>query len=333
MKKQQRPLDPVLAKSMTVTRMPEAEPALPRIATLDSELIGTNFSSVPAVSGTREPANKSDAEADTVVPAAVPAAEAESGGPLDKKGGAPKATFGVTSRTVAATPSNRTRTTVGIGEDVTLTTSPSTAATWAVTGAGSLASAAGNTTTFTASQTPGTATVTSTSGAETKTTRFNVIAPNGMTSKVTSNPALGTAGPPNNQIGAHTVFECTVLPVSVSFDKAQFRENIPLSNFTWPDGTAGTRSAATVPWTTVNNKTSDDVDSSLFPIARLQKVGKARNFFFHIPVPEEFQNAAGAWVAWLPKEKHLREFITSGKGRVTLEASDNVAGRWQGPWQ
>jgi hypothetical protein len=36
MKKQQRPLDPALATSMTVTRMPELEPSLPRVATPDS---------------------------------------------------------------------------------------------------------------------------------------------------------------------------------------------------------------------------------------------------------------------------------------------------------
>jgi hypothetical protein len=260
-------------------------------------------------------------------PAAAPKAPA--------KAAAPKPTFKIISETVAAVPANRARHTVGIGEDVTVKTDPATAVAWSVTGKGAVAPAAGNTTTFTAAQSPSKPVVHAKAGAEEHTIAFNVVAPIGMTSKVKSNtgPPGGTKGPPNNQISARTIFDCTVIPTSVSFDNAQFRENIPKVSFKWPDGTADGRIAEIVPWTTTNNKTTDTIYDPPVPITRLDKAGKRGNLWYRVTVPEEYQDDGGTWVSWLPKESHLRDFVNTGQARMSLEASDNAVGSWQGPWQ
>lgn len=246
---------------------------------------------------------------------------------------AKKPAFAITSETSATFPANRTRRLLGLGEVVTLRTSPAVAASWSLTGAGAIAPANGDSTTFTAPQDRGKSVVTAEVGGEAHTASFTTIRPNGMTSKVNSHPLPGVLGPPNNRMGARTVFDCTVLPVSVSFDFARFRENIPRREFTWPDGTDDVRPAEIVDWTTTNNVTQDQVTAHLEPIARLTKGGKEKNFFIHISVPEEFQDDAGNWIPWLPNEKHLREYIAGGKARATMEATNNVAGTWQGPWQ
>lgn len=63
-------------------------------------------------------------------------------------------TFNITSQTVATQPSSRTRTTIGIGEEVDLSTDPPTSVTWSVDGddghRGTLSQASGSTTKYTA---------------------------------------------------------------------------------------------------------------------------------------------------------------------------------------
>lgn len=62
--------------------------------------------------------------------------------------------FNIRSQTVATQPSSRTRTTIGIGEEVNLSTDPSTSVTWSIDGddghKGTLSRASGSTTKYTA---------------------------------------------------------------------------------------------------------------------------------------------------------------------------------------
>jgi hypothetical protein len=89
----------------------------------------------------------------------------------------------ITSQTVATQPANRDRTTIGVGEEVTCTFSLGMAS-WSLSGVGSLssgtsvlASVYGESVTYTAPDTPGTATLTATGSDCTSTITFTIIAP------------------------------------------------------------------------------------------------------------------------------------------------------------
>jgi hypothetical protein len=248
---------------------------------------------------------------------------------------APAAATKVVSKTVATTPADRTRKKIGIGEEVTVSTDPATAAAWTVAGGGSLAPAAGNSTTFTASKSASKSTVKATVGTNAITADFDVVAPDGIKSTVSSNPSLGTPGPPNNQIGSETIFDCTVQPATVSFYRVEFRENIPKDSWTWPDGTADSNGPKVVPWTVgQNNKTTDDVSSGILPIGRIFDGTKNVDFSVTIRVPEDFKDESGAWATWLPNEVHFREFKgATQKARSTLKATNTESGTLQGPWK
>lgn len=273
------------------------------------------------------------------------------------------ATIGpMTSQTVSTVPANRARTTVGIGEQVTCAIDPSSwsdtdcdttpdpnqvvvdtmgTVTWSAGGAGSVSPSTGNSTTLTASKTPGSVTVQATvhdSGtkyvdtAVVKTKGFTVIAPNGMNVSLNSNLTLGSPG--FNQIGAKALFDCTVLPVTVSFYNADFRENIPGESWIWPDGTLGTRSSAIVPWGVgYDNKTADTISSGLDCICRLDNGGGYQDFSVTVRVPEEYENQAGGWVSWLPNETHPRQYVGSNQTcRVGLVATQTAYSAYMGPW-
>jgi hypothetical protein len=258
--------------------------------------------------------------------------------PLDKRPAAPPKpappATKIVTQTVATTPADRTRKTIGIGEEVKCSTDPATAATWSVSGGGAVSPAAGNSATFTAKLGPSKPTVKATVGGTDLTVDFDVVAPNGLKSTVSSNPGQGTKGPPNNQIGFETIFDCIVQPATVSFYKVGFRENIPKNDWTWPDGTAGTNGPKEVPWSVgQDNKTTDDVTSALRPIGRVFDGKKNVSFAYTVQVPEDYKDDAGTWVSWLPNEEHYKEFDATGRGRATLKATNSPSGTWQGPWQ
>jgi hypothetical protein len=247
----------------------------------------------------------------------------------------PVASFVIKSKTKSTIPADRARLKLGIGEEVECSIDPPGAATWSLTGDGSLSSPTGPTTTFTASQSPSTPVIKADFGGQSATITFDVIAPNGMTSSVKSNEVLGTPGPPNNQIGSKTIFDCVVKPDTVSFYNASFRENIPKDDWTWPDGSAGTNGPKIVPWNvTFDNKTTDTVTSALRPIRKIHDGTKFVDFGYTIHVPEDYQDKGGNWVTWLAGEEHLKQFRGADqKGKSTLIATNTLGGDWSGPWQ
>jgi sugar lactone lactonase YvrE len=86
-------------------------------------------------------------------------------------------TCGITSQTVAAAPSNRARTAIGVGEVVNLTFTGSSA-TWSLSGsAGGTIKTSGQQVTYTAGAVPGMAKITATGGPCTVTLTLSVIAP------------------------------------------------------------------------------------------------------------------------------------------------------------
>jgi hypothetical protein len=125
----------------------------------------------------------------------------------------------ITSQTVATQPADRTRTTIGVGEEVTLTFSKG-AATWSLSGPGSfsagltvLASAIGETVNYMAPDVPGTATISATGGGCTNSITFTIIQPTSVTEVPVSSDVYHTQGYPD--VGMITWMY--VGPDSVSF--------------------------------------------------------------------------------------------------------------------
>ncbi len=244
----------------------------------------------------------------------------------------------LTSQTVSLVPANRARLTLGIGEDVTVSTVGAVVATWTVAGGGTVAPAVGASTLFTASQTPSVSTVTATLPGGVFCTRvFTVIAPTGINSAVSANPGCGLPlGPPNNNIGVRTVFNQTVLPITVSFWRAHFRENIPGEAFVWPSGAAGAHPVQVVNWTPgQNNGITDTSARCTDPIGVLDPPGPPPpvGFMFPIRVPEEYLNQAGVWTSWLPLENHPKTYTAAGQAQTSIVATNTATGALQGPWQ
>jgi hypothetical protein len=185
-----------------------------------------------------------------------------------------------TTRT-ALGPNPRTRTTIGIGEQVACTLDPTTWAdtdinianpeapvnvadtmgipTWAANGNGVVFPLMGNTTTLTGFFSPGNVTVTAsipdsgTRGIDpviNQSVAFVVVAPsNAQAYSQADNTAGWTAWPPNNRVGQNTIFGTQVTPLTVNFSRVSFRENRAQQTFTWPNGTNFTYPALQNPYT------------------------------------------------------------------------------------
>jgi len=163
---------------------------------------------------------------------------------------------------------------------------------------------------------------------------FTVIAPNGLTSTLGHDNTPGTPGPPNNRVGCSSVFNCTVLPTTVSFYNARLRENIPGESWTWPDGTAGSHPHQIVEWNTgYANNTSDTSARYPDPIHVLWNGTAYVSYSASIRVPEDYWNGS-SWVSWLPGENHPKYYRGSDQATRTAIIANNTAyGGWMGPWR
>lgn len=136
----------------------------------------------------------------------------------------PSSTPRITSETVAMTPFNRDRKTVGVGEEVTLTFSKGEAS-WSLSGRydsavirpsdGSVEPMTGSTITYTAASVPAVETITARSGRSQASITFYVIAPSGLVNRrILSLPILHHSGRPDSGMQV----ESYVTPASVSFE-------------------------------------------------------------------------------------------------------------------
>jgi hypothetical protein len=124
----------------------------------------------------------------------------------------------ISSSTTALTPLPRNRTTLGVGEGVSLSSADGTG--WAVAGAGTLNSTSGGSVIFTANDTAGTAAVTaSAQGCVATTLTFNVIAPTSLFF-VAVNGIFHTQGLADIGMQADVYLQ----PDSVSFARLFYRE-------------------------------------------------------------------------------------------------------------
>ncbi len=238
----------------------------------------------------------------------------------------------IKSQTVSPDPSDRGRSKLGVGEEVVCTTDPSTTVTWSVTGGGAVSPVTGTNTTFTASKSPSTPSVNATVGGSTYSKNFTVVAPASITSAKKSEPGLGTKGPPNNKIGAYTIYDITVLPTDVSFYGVKVRENIPKHEWTWPNGTKGGIAAQQPAWSTdYKNKTIDNIKSGPYPINNIHNGTNYVDFNYIVKWQEEYENEAGKWVEFVKKETTNTEY--RGADQQARQTHMGAPGEWQGPWK
>lgn len=124
----------------------------------------------------------------------------------------------ISEATVAEAPLPRNRSTLGVGEEVQL--SSSDGSTWSVSGAGTLDTTSGGTVLLTANDSPGTATVTvSATGCVAATVTFKVIQPSNLL-YVAINGIFHTQGLADIGMQANVYFQ----PDSVSFQRLAWLE-------------------------------------------------------------------------------------------------------------
>lgn len=175
----------------------------------------------------------------------------------------------MTSETVATTPANRSRTTIGIGEEVVCRIDSNSWAdtdcekvddgpwtevndtigdrVWACSSGGTINPSgvtSSNTTTLTADKSPDICVV----GVDVydsedkfdddaiwKSITFDIIAPDGQNTAFKADHKSGE-DPNGTRVGAYSTFDATVTPTTVSFYNAELGENIPFQTDNWPSG-------------------------------------------------------------------------------------------------
>jgi len=231
---------------------------------------------------------------------------------------------------------DQARLNLGIGEQVVFYFDPDLVMTfpespyWYVLGAGTVNSDSGSSTTFSASMSPGSATVMVHVRDVDLPTSLGVIPPSGIS--VTFNRDLGLGTPGTNQIGASTLYWVKVLPDTVSFNNARLQENIsPAVTNTWPNhskfyildtfawGFGGICMPA-VP---------DTIAEPLRPISKLYNGTNYQSFSYSLNYHIEYQNQNGDWIPFVPVQT-TTQFNADGSCQ---EIYQGVPGRPQGPWQ
>lgn len=127
----------------------------------------------------------------------------------------------VISETVATSPSNRKRKTIGVGEEVNLSTNPAILVTWSISGGGSVFPASGITTKFTAGDRTATSVIKATVSSSELATSFSVIEPSGVV--ILREPGTGIfhiQGTPSVGFNGRPY----ITPANVSFSKILIQE-------------------------------------------------------------------------------------------------------------
>jgi hypothetical protein len=177
----------------------------------------------------------------------------------------------IESETVATIPVDRTRTTIGVGEEVDLTLKPASlgTATWSLTGGGTLNPTSGLTTRFTAPESHTNCVVTAQFMGESCSKPFTVVEP--ASESATTN---GAAPPDPFPVGSQGVcmnMIITIEPTSVSFYRVQMKEESgPASNVTGymtNFSAAALYHSANTNWVTLSegNKHGDHAHHTGFP--------------------------------------------------------------------
>jgi hypothetical protein len=255
----------------------------------------------------------------------------------------------VQHETVFTLPAPRSRTDIGIGESVTLWVDPATwsgppgdsigSITWSISGPGSISSSSGSSTVYTAASASAdysatiTATIHDSDGicdALTAPATMDVKTPSGCQIALLQNLPLGTAGPPNNLIGAQAQFLVRVLPTTVNFKAIDFRENIPGDSWIWPSTNNSNRAAAVVAYNVQDVASTVNVVYDIATTQGWQIAEIAGQAFSHdIRVPQEY-STPGGWVLFY-SETHKRIYKANGQAQIQENPAGAISGL-QGPY-
>ncbi|MGH7952939.1 MAG: hypothetical protein ACREFE_13630, partial [Limisphaerales bacterium] len=229
---------------------------------------------------------------------------------------------------------NNARTTIGIGEVVDFSGMPANT-TWSVSGNGTISSTNGSGTTFTASLTPGSATVTAKIDDVTIPTTFGNIAPSSLIVLSITDSPPGTENTNGTTMGAETIYTDVIGSTNVSFYKVDFRENPDPATMsvTWPNGTNTTirSDRATSPWgvSCGNSTVFDTISAPEVPISYLFNGTNYVDFSFTSSWTDQYKNEGGAWINFYTLTAKYEYRGSDKKCRVTYL---DVAGGWQGPF-
>jgi hypothetical protein len=251
--------------------------------------------------------------------------------PSSTTAGCSAATCCITSQTTSTGITNRARTRVGVGEEVTLTFSPGSAA-WSVSGGGSLSSTSGSSVTFTAGDRAGTSTITAIGSGCTSTIAFTVIEPSGVrmvqhpgsvVQHVQGQPSAGFLGDPYIQ------------PADVSFYRISIRElDCAPTKTGYYTGNTQTGHGANAGYATVGDATSngspvggiDNIWSGYLPAV----VGPPYSpGALQFDIPWEYQVGSGAPKTFATvihrQSVDARGNVTISKGGTSVSANLNDA--------
>lgn len=248
-------------------------------------------------------------------------------------------TIVIESRTVATQPSNRARTDIGIGEEVELTTDPSTSVTWRVIDddghKGVLSTASGSSTIYTACDRGKTVSIEAEcSCGKTATIVFNVVQMSGGTLE---NPIdVSTVSSTHILVGFDAT--PTFQPTNVSFAKCEFREGVCLSTasgvFADIHGIEHHETASWVPCSSTVGLSGtaltrpDNVTSGNQPIAAVFPPGGTTDGHFHWPIPWRIQvrgstNTNGEYV--FATLDHINAYTASTRILSTSKGGQSVS--------
>lgn len=239
-----------------------------------------------------------------------------------------------TACTAAANPDD-SRLKIGIGEIVNLWGMPANT-TWRVVGGGTLSSANGSGTVFTASKNPTPSImIYAKAWGQELSVELSAVAPDGFETTIESSPGLGLLLG-TNEIGQLTSFNVDVTPKTVSFKNVSFREYFPNDDsWTWPNGEfVEYRNRPPWPWR-VNcdnrNPDGDLIGSGPYSKSKLFNGTNYVDFSTVINWQEQYLNEEETWVTFVKDESRTVNYRASDfKAKVT---NRGVEGVWQGPWQ
>ncbi|HMO52373.1 MAG TPA: hypothetical protein PKE26_15800 [Kiritimatiellia bacterium] len=250
----------------------------------------------------------------------------------------------IDTETIATTPANRSRTLIGLGEEVLCSVPAPFVVDWEVIPdtAGEVDQPTGSGyTTFTAAKTPhSSATLRATfpGGGQCEVT-FTIIEPNGViydsdTDDVSPYP--GCSPPPKTYIGNGRLFPFTFLPTTVSFYNVRFRENKPGDSWTWPNGDSDSYGGGIVGPLSVGyaNTWFDQISAAAEQYYRLETFWGHRAFVYSIRVPWEYERSTSTWIEFISNSgnKHYRIYNSSGSCSIKAVANNIKQSSYRGPW-
>jgi hypothetical protein len=247
--------------------------------------------------------------------------------------------FSILTQTRSDSPPDRTRKLLGVGEEVTCSTTPSLAAHWDNIGPGALSQPDGASTEFFAARLADhDVTVRATVEGTIASVIFQVRAPTGVLYALNHDAPWGDPGG-TISVGSKSLFNLTVQPTTVSFYNLTGRtsELLLALDYWWPDEHHHIQDNSQIlPWEepiSYANVTTDEVSCGPDPIGWLN--GMADSWWWLQQIHERWEDETGNLHVFASNVVHTHEYRKDTKqSRVGAEPAAEAwaYGSWQGPY-